>query len=182
MDTVTQYDRILLWDQSLVGLPCQKISLEQARELNLRERMMRTCVKYGGVGVAAPQIGLELQALMINYEETTRFMLNPEIVETGEQVSEFWEGCLSLPLCSAGRAGNKSYQGGRVTRSDKLTVKYLADTGEEKVEEFTEFTAHIVGHELDHLSGKFYIEHLNPLERHAVMRKFNRFKKRFEVA
>lgn len=183
METVTEYDRILLWDQSLVGMSCQETSPEQVRELNLRARMLRTCIRYGGVGVAAPQIGLELSVVLINYEETTRFMLNPEIVEAGAEKSEYWEGCLSIPLCAASRGkNNKSYQGGKVSRPDKVTVKYLSDTGEETVEEFTDFVAHIVQHECDHLAGRFYVEHLGKLEQEAVMRKFRRFKKHFEVA
>jgi peptide deformylase len=107
-------------------------------------------------------------------------MLNPEVVETGEESSEYWEGCLSLPLCS--NAGVKSYQGGKVSRPDKITVKYLTDAGEEVTETFTEFTAHIVGHELAHLRGEFYVDLLSPLQRRIVMRKFQRFKERFEVA
>jgi peptide deformylase len=182
METKNKYDRILLWDKSLVGMPCQKTSGSEVQDLDLRARLLRTCIKYGGVGVAAPQIGLELQAALINFETTTRLLVNPEIVETGKESSEYFEGCLSLPLCSAGRAHNKSYQGGKVSRADKITVKYLSDEGEERVEEFNDFTAHIVAHELDHLSGRFYVEHLKPLEQQMVMRKYQRFRKRFVVA
>lgn len=160
-------------------MPCREILVSEARELDLRARMMRTCIRYGGVGVAAPQIGLQLQALLVNYEDVTRFMLNPVIVESGEETSAYWEGCLSWPLASA--KGVKSYQGGKVSRPDRVVVKYLEDTGEEKIEEFTEFTAHIVGHELAHLQGEFYVDLLAPLQREMVMRKFQRFKKRFEV-
>lgn len=161
-------------------MPCRATSVSEVVDLGLRARLMRTCVRYGGVGVAAPQIGIELQAVLVNYEETTRFMLNPEIVEVGEESSEYHEGCLSWPLSSA--KGIKSYQGGKVSRPDKITVKYLADTGEETVEEFTEFLAHIVAHEVDHCSGKFYVEYLSPIQRRSVMTKYRHFRKRFVVA
>jgi peptide deformylase len=177
---MNQYDRVLLWNPSLVGLSCLPTSAEQCIELNLRQRLLRTCVAYGGVGVAAPQIGVNLQAALINYEDRTILMINPEITQTSGG-SLFWEGCLSLPLCHGGRGKHKTYQGGKVFRADKITVKYQADTGEEKLETFVGDIAHIVGHEIDHLSGKFYVEHLSKIEQDMVFRKFRRFKRYFEV-
>lgn len=180
METKNEYDRILMWDKTLVGMQCLPTCPEIVRDLDLRARLLRTCVKYGGVGVAAPQIGVELQVALVNYEDTTRLLINPEIVESGEETSEFWEGCLSWPLCS--HSGVRSYEGGKVSRPDRIVVKYLSDAGEETTEEFKDFLAHIVQHELAHLRGEFYVDLLSPLQRAIVMRKYQRFRKQFEVA
>lgn len=198
MEAKKDYDRILMWDQSLVGMQCRETSYEEVQELDLRARLLRTCVKYGGVGVAAPQIGIDLRVALINYETTTKLLINPKIIEVGEKSSEMYEGCLSLPLCGAGRAHNKTYQGGKVSRPDRIAVKYLPEAEEgcicdgilERtecrahgvVEEFTDMLAHIVGHEVDHLDGRFYIEHLSPIVRNMVMRKYERFKRQNVVA
>jgi len=178
---MSDYDRVLLWDKSMVGMQSQKTSYEVVKELHLRARLLRTCVKYGGVGLAAPQIGMDLSVCLINFEDTTKLLINPEIVASGEDRSGYTEGCLSWPLCSAGRGHHKTYEGGVVVRPDSITVKYQTETGEEVVEEFKEFMAHIVAHELDHLVGRFYVEHLGSTERDLVFRKFRRFKKYFEV-
>ncbi|MGC1687777.1 MAG: peptide deformylase [Candidatus Acidiferrales bacterium] len=177
---MNQYDRVLLWKPELVGLPCLPTSAEQCVELNLRQRLLRTCVAYGGVGVAAPQIGVNLRAALINYEDRTILMINPGITQTSGG-SAFFEGCLSLPLCNGGRGKHKTYEGGKVFRPDKITVGYQTDMGEEKIETFEGNIAHIVGHEIDHLAGRFYVDHLSAIERDMVFRKFRRFKRYFEV-
>ena len=177
---MNQYDRVLTWNTSLVGLQCQPTSSEECFALNLRQRLLRTCVVYGGVGVAAPQIGVKLRAALVNYEDRTILLINPEITETSGG-SSYYEGCLSLPLCTGGRAKNKTYQGGKVHRPDKITVKYQNDGGEEKVEEFTDYMAHIVQHELEHLDGRFYVEHLSNVEQDIIFRKFRRFQRYFQV-
>jgi peptide deformylase len=179
--TPNDYDRVLLWTPQTSGLRCRPTSASEVRDLDLKARLLRTCVKYGGVGVAAPQIGIEIKAVLINYSETTRLMINPHILELGKEGSRYYEGCLSLPLCTGGRGNHKTYQGGKVWREDRVIIGYEAEDGEGKIEEFTEFIAHIAQHELDHLEGKFYIDHIGPLERETVMRKFRRFKTRFEV-
>jgi peptide deformylase len=176
---MNEYDRILLWSPDRVGLKCPETSAEICRELDLCARLLRTCIRYGGVGVAAPQIGVNLRAVVINYAATFRFMINPEIVSRSEEGSEFYEGCLSLPLCTSSRT--KTYEGGKVARPDKVTVRYLLDTGEEKTEEFVDFVAHVVQHEIEHLDGIFYVDHLSKTEQDAVFRKFRRFRKYFEV-
>ena len=66
---------------------------------------------------------------------------------------------------------------GDVVRHDELTVKYQRVSGTEKTEKFTGVVAHIVGHEIDHLDGVFFMDHLNPAARGEVLHKFHNFKK-----
>lgn len=176
------YDRVLLWSEELAGSHCLPTSPEQCAELNLRQRLLRTCVQYGGVGVSAPQIGVNLQACLVNYEDRTILLINPEVLESGTVVSPILEGCLSIPMCRGGRSKAKTYEGGKVSRPDTIKVQYLDDRGDTVVEVFTDYIAHIVGHEIDHLRGRFYIDHLDSLHRDMVMRKFRKFKRHYEVA
>jgi peptide deformylase len=111
-----------------------------------------------GVGLAAPQIGKNLQVFICNYKNFKRVVINPKIVSispmsktTKEKKSkrEILEGCLSLP-----------YYYGPLKRSPKVEVKYLNEDGEKVTEEFKDFDAQIILHEIDHLNGVLFIDHL----------------------
>jgi peptide deformylase len=109
--------------------------------------MIETMRDANGVGLAAPQVGVLLRAVVIETEPGTVYeLINPEIIETsGEQ--EGSEGCLSLP----GRSGH-------VKRPNYVKVKALNRDGEEYVLEGTELLARAICHETDHLDGRLYVD------------------------
>lgn len=110
-----------------------------------------------GVGLAAPQIGKNLRVFAANYKGFERIVINPEIIkienivksEKRKTKNEILEGCLSLP-----------YYYGPLKRAPKVTIKYLNEKGEEIVETFEDFNAQIIMHEIDHLEGILFIDHL----------------------
>lgn len=111
-----------------------------------------------GVGLAAPQIGKNLRVFVAKYKSFERVVINPEIlkVENGEKKNtkktskkEILEGCLSLP-----------YYYGPLKRAAKITIKYLDETGKTQTETFEGFHAQIIMHEIDHLEGILFIDHL----------------------
>lgn len=111
-----------------------------------------------GVGLAAPQIGKNLRVFAANYKGFERIVVNPEIIKIEEETktkpikktkNEILEGCLSLP-----------YYYGPLKRAAKVTVKYLNEKGEEIVETFEGFNAQIIMHEIDHLEGILFIDHI----------------------
>ena len=114
-----------------------------------------------GVGLAAPQIGKNLRVFVANYKGFERVVINPEIIkiEVKEKISEaekkkqskkeILEGCLSLP-----------YYYGPLKRAYKVTLKYLNEKGVEVLEDFTGFNAQIILHEIDHLNGILFVDHL----------------------
>lgn len=118
------------------------------RTMELIEDMFDTLYESGGVGLAAPQVGILKRIVVIDIGEGPLLLINPEIVETsGSQTGS--EGCLSLP----GKAG-------QVTRPNYVKVKAL-DVNMEPVEyEGTELLARAFCHELDHLDGIMYVEHV----------------------
>lgn len=111
-----------------------------------------------GVGLAAPQIGKNLQIFLANYKNFHRIVINPKILEIGkpkiksktdDQKHEVLEGCLSLP-----------HYYGPLKRADYVKVQYLDQNGKVITEKFTGFNAQIVLHEIDHLNGKLFIDRL----------------------
>jgi peptide deformylase len=111
-----------------------------------------------GVGLAAPQIGKNLRVFLASYKDFDRVVINPEIIsiekpktkdKKPKSKKEILEGCLSLP-----------YYYGPLKRAPKITVKYLNEKGEEVTETFEGFNAQIIMHEIDHLEGVLFVDHL----------------------
>jgi peptide deformylase len=111
--------------------------------------MLETMYDAGGVGLAAPQVGILKRMVVIDISEEQNepyTMLNPQIIEQdGEQTG--YEGCLSVP----GKVGE-------VTRPNRVVVRYNDLEMNEWEMEAEEFLARAVCHELDHLDGHLYVE------------------------
>ncbi|MBQ2641572.1 MAG: peptide deformylase [Lachnospiraceae bacterium] len=116
---------------------------------SLAEDMLETMYDAGGVGLAAPQVGVLKRLVVIDVTEEQNepyTMLNPEIIESdGEQTG--YEGCLSVP----GKVGE-------VTRPNRVVVRYSDLEMNEWEMEAEEFLARAICHELDHLDGHLYVE------------------------
>lgn len=111
-----------------------------------------------GVGLAAPQIGKSLQIFLAKYKDFDRLVINPEILEIRnekrgiskkDKTKEILEGCLSLP-----------HYYGPLKRANSVKLKYLNEKGEEVIEEFKDFNAQIILHEIDHLNGILFVDRL----------------------
>lgn len=112
-----------------------------------------------GVGLAAPQIGKSLRIFIADYKNFQRVVINPEILsiekakphsaKVSRGKKEILEGCLSLP-----------YYYGPLKRASKVTVKYLNEKGESVTETFVDFDAQIILHEIDHLNGILFVDHI----------------------
>ncbi|HCR35667.1 peptide deformylase [Candidatus Woesebacteria bacterium GWC2_33_12] len=112
-----------------------------------------------GVGLAAPQIGVNLRVFAVNYKDFKRIVVNPTIIAIGEKrtvnrenkktKNEILEGCLSLP-----------HYYGPLKRETYIKLKYLDEFGKETIEEFKDFNAQIILHEIDHLNGILFVDRL----------------------
>ena len=134
---------------SILTKQTKEISEMTPRLETLIDDMLETMYDADGVGLAAPQVGVLKQLVVIDVSEGADqpiVLINPEIIETsGEQTGD--EGCLSVP----GKAG-------KVTRPNYVKVKAL-DRNMQPVElEGTELLARAMGHEIDHLLGVLYVE------------------------
>lgn len=128
---------------------CRKIDRMTERLATLIDDMLDTMYEANGVGLAAPQVGILKQLVVIDVSENADspiVLINPEIIETsGSQTGD--EGCLSLP----GKAGV-------VTRPNYVKVKALNESMEEILWEGEGLLARAFCHEIDHLHGKMYVE------------------------
>lgn len=120
----------------------------------LIDDMVETMHEIEGVGLAAPQVGVPLRIAVIELpDEETIVLVNPKIVKrSGERQIE--EGCLSIP----------GYRG-EIQRSEKVTVKGLDRFGREIRIKGEGLLAQALEHELDHLDGTLYIDHLESIEK-----------------
>lgn len=130
----------------------KKVSTFDASLHRLLDDMLVTMRDAPGVGLAANQIGVPLQVAVIEVDDTITELVNPQIVKgSGEQVD--WEGCLSIPGFVA-----------EVARAAKVTVKARDRHGREFRVKGEELFARALQHEIDHLNGVLYIDHLDSLE------------------
>ena len=126
--------------------------------------MFETMYKAPGIGLAAPQVGVSERLIVLDVadgeERRPMMLVNPEIVWRSGERTTAEEGCLSLPG-----------QFADVTRPAQVKVSYLSDNGEECQLEADGLLARCVQHEIDHLDGILFVDHLTALKRNMIMRK-----------
>lgn len=136
----------------------------------LIEGMFETMYAAKGVGLAAPQVGVSQQLTVIDTSagqdpQQKLILINPEIIHReGRQTGE--EGCLSIP-------GFRE----DVTRALKVTVRARGLTGEQFEANGEELLARAIQHEIDHLHGVLFLQHLSPLKRDMIRRKIRKMVK-----
>ena len=133
----------------------------------LLDTMADTMYEAGGIGLAAPQVGRSVQAIVVDASprvdgETLIKLVNPLITFTeGHSVNE--EGCLSIPGFSE-----------NVARSAKIVVEAYDEREKPVKIETDTFLAIVLQHEIDHLNGILYIDHLGRLKRDLIRRKLRK--------
>ena len=130
------------------------------------DRMMKVMEKANGVGLAANQIGIDKRFFVLDVEGRKLKIINPEILEFGDELIEFEEGCLSIP----GVYRN-------VTRPEKIRVKYMDENNEVHEELLEGLISRAFQHELDHLDGVLFIDKISPLSRNLIRKKLELMKK-----
>lgn len=115
-----------------------------------------------GVGLAANQVGVARRVAVIDTEEHRFAMINPRITATAGKVGAN-EGCLSIPDLFA-----------EVTRPERITLEATNEQGEPFTLELDGLTARAVQHEIDHLDGVMFTDHLPPLKRQLLVRRWKK--------
>ena len=131
----------------------------------LMDDMLETMYAAPGVGLAAIQIGVPLRIIVMDIspkeeEKQPRFFVNPEIVWASDETKSWEEGCLSVP---------DIYD--EVERPARVKLRYLNREGEEITEEAEGLFAVCIQHEMDHLEGTLFIDHLSRLKRDSAIKK-----------
>lgn len=137
--------------------------------------MLETMYADKGVGLAAPQVGVSERIVVIDAEQhdedgnykpgNPMYLVNPEIIYKSEDRIIFCEGCLSVPGQSAD-----------VERHQRVKVRYLDYNGKEQEIEAEDYLAVVLQHEIDHLDGILYIDHISRLKRNMLLKKLDKFR------
>ena len=157
----------MLWGSEVLDKPSDPVTDITGDEVKLVQDMIETMYKAPGVGLAAPQIGVSKRIMVTDTSSGEKkdhlfTIVNPQIVETiGEQYEE--EGCLSIPGFSA-----------TVIRPKKIVLSGVDLNGKEIVIEGADLLARAFCHEMDHLDGKFFLDHLSFIKRDMIKRRIKK--------
>ena len=138
--------------------------------LRLLDDMLETMYAAPGIGLAAPQVGVLRRAFVVDLgpdeARAPLFVINPELVTRSESVNVAEEGCLSLPK-----------QFGEVARADQVRVRYLDRAGQSQEVDAEGLLARCLQHEIDHLNGVLFVDHLSTLKRTMILRRLAKAKR-----
>ena len=139
----------------------------------LMDDMIETMYDAPGIGLAAVQVGVPLRVIVMdilwNKEDgikEPRYFVNPIISNKAKDLSAYEEGCLSVPD-----------QFAEIERPQKCTLSYLDYNGKEQIEELDGLFATCIQHEMDHLEGILFIDHLSNLKKNLIIKKLSKAKK-----
>ena len=135
------------------------------------ENMLETMYAANGIGLAAPQVGDDRSVIVIDCARKGEApapikMANPEIIEVSAEQKIHEEGCLSLPDHYA-----------EVVRPKSIRMRYLDDTNIIRELNAEGMLATCIQHEIDHLAGVLFIDHISSLKRNMILRKLKKVKK-----
>lgn len=152
----------------LVSKPVERIDSGVRR---FADDMLETMYDAPGIGLAAIQVGQPLRMLVIDLAKEDEpkaplVVINPEVVAQGDKPSFYEEGCLSIPDYYA-----------EVERPETVTVNYLDLDGKKQSVIADGLLATCLQHEIDHLNGVLFIDHISKLKRDMVVRKFRKIAK-----
>lgn len=142
----------------IYGDPCLRQKSEPVTDIGPGERMLiesmvKTMHEAKGVGLAAPQVGINQRLFVIDVGEGPMAVINPELSNpVGKE--EYEEGCLSIPEVTV-----------KVERPQQITVKFLDEEGQPREMTCDELTARVIQHETDHLDGKLIVDYASADEK-----------------
>ena len=126
---------------------CAPVTKIDKRLRKFLDEMAETMYAHDGVGIAAPQVGMSIRAVVVDVDRKTRYDLINPVITHREGTAIDSEGCLSCPDLY-----------GDVERAAKIRVEYISRFGKKKTLEAEDLLARCIQHELDHLDGQLFID------------------------
>jgi peptide deformylase len=159
---------ITLPDEKILRQVSRPIATVDADTRALFDDMLETMYAAPGIGLAAIQIGVPQRALVIDLskegeDKAPLFVANPEIIWSSEERSDYEEGCLSIP---------EFYE--MVERPKEIKVRFRDRHNEAQELHAAGLLATCLQHEIDHLNGVLFIDHISKLKRDRVVKKFQK--------
>ena len=137
----------------------------------LLDDMLETMYANNGIGLAAVQVGVHQRCIVVDIavrdggNEPMKF-INPEIIRSSEEQTVFQEGCLSFP---------DHYSD--VARPSTVTIRYMDENGVQQEMEASEILATCLQHEIDHINGVVFVDHISLMKRDMILRKLKKAKR-----
>ena len=161
---------IYLYGSEVLRKKAEPVDLAQKDEIaKLVQDLKDTLANAEGCGLAAPQIGESIRMIVVEYPEDdsvedspmkTYKVINPEIIWRSEETVAGNEGCLSIPGIY-----------GDVRRPATMTVEYYDENLEKVTETFDRFGCRMIQHELSHLDGDMFVDHVAPIRKKMITKK-----------
>ena len=153
---------VLRYPNSILRKKCDAIEAIDDEVVQLARDMLETMYEDKGIGLAAPQVGITRQLIVIDVGEGPLVLINPKIVEAeGSDTME--EGCLCLPGLNV-----------EIERSARVRVTGLDTSGDAVDIDADDLLARALQHEIDHLSGTLIIDKVSKLKRHLLLKKYKK--------
>ena len=165
-------DKLVYVPNPLLRQKADKINSVGNDEIKIAKKMMQIMLEAPGVGLAANQIGILKQIVTIFFvdqetkEQIQYTLFNPNIVSYSQEKIIMEEGCLSLPE-----------QFADIERPQNIVVEYLDENNKQITKEVSGVESRILQHEIDHLSGKLFVDYLSSLKRNIMIKKVQKFLK-----
>jgi len=153
-----------------VAVPVKKVDDEIK---NIIEQMFFTMYEEKGIGLAATQVNIHKRIIVIDVSENKDkkiFLINPEIISLSDDIDSMEEGCLSVP---------GFYE--NVSRPKTVKVSSLDYDGKQIEIEANGLLSTCIQHEIDHLNGKLFVDHISSLKRSRIEKKITKLKKEGNV-
>lgn len=152
---------------AVIHEPAKKFSFDAAPfdPIQFAKDMAETMLYHGGIGLAAPQIGVPYRVIAIA-SNPVLVMYNPRIVDASGVTQLLDESCLTYPGLTV-----------KIPRSRAIKVRYTQPNGEVKTELFTDLTARIIQHEVDHIDGVTLLDRADGLRKQYAMKKWAKIAK-----
>lgn len=140
--------------------------MEEVNEdiIDLAHNMLEKMYEDDGLGLAAPQVGVEKRIFVCHVQnDQARIFINPQLIGTSQEQTSREEGCLSIPGVYAD-----------VTRPSSISVQALNERGRPFSLEAGGMLARVILHEMDHLKGVLFVDHLEEKRREKLLKAYNK--------
>lgn len=153
--------KIIEYPNPILSRKAKSVDRLNQKDIRLIEDMIDTMYHEDGVGLAAPQIGISKRIIVVSPNAKLgeeRVFLNPEIIQSSREEEIGVEGCLSVPGISC-----------EIRRAKKIKLQAMRVDGSKLIEEFIDFPARVIQHEVDHLNGILLIDRVSFNERQTLL-------------
>ncbi len=159
-------NKIKIYPDPILRQKAAPVDIITKEILQISHEMVDTMYSYEGIGLAAPQIGISKQIIIVDYGEGPLILFNPEIIEMSKEQDEIEEGCLSLPDITV-----------PVLRPIKIKVRFTDENNKISEINVENLAAKVFQHEIDHLNGILIIDHISPLKKAVINSKLKKLEK-----